>query len=79
MQRCQRKEATYLSLGNSHFGSSGSSYSETPASMGASAVEERRVVILTRGVLEFMEELESADTCGCHARCNKGKNRKMEM
>lgn len=46
--------------------------------MGASAVEERRVVILTRGVLEFMEELESADTCGCNARCNKGK-KKMEM
>lgn len=41
--------------------------------MGASAVEERRVVILTRGVLEFMEELESADTCGCNARCNKKK------
>lgn len=57
------KQFTYLSLGNSHFGSSGSSYSETPANIGASALDERRVVILTKGVLEFMEELESADTC----------------
>lgn len=53
---------THLSLGNSHFGSSGNSYSETPASMGVSAVEDRRVVILTSGVLEFMEELDSAET-----------------
>lgn len=30
--------------------------------MGVSAVEERRVVILTSGVLEFMEELDSAET-----------------
>lgn len=51
-----------MSLGNSHLGSSGSSYSETPASMGVSAAEDRRVVIRTRGVLEFMEELDSADT-----------------
>jgi hypothetical protein len=28
-----------------------------------SAVEDRRVVILTSGVLEFMEELDSAETC----------------
>lgn len=54
--------STHLSLGNSHLGSSGSSYSETPASMGVSAVEERRVVILTNGVLEFIEELDSAET-----------------
>jgi hypothetical protein len=54
--------STHLSLGNSHFGSSGSSYSETPASIGVSAVEDRRVVILTSGVLEFMEELDSAET-----------------
>lgn len=53
---------THLSLGNSHFGSSGNSYSETPASIGVSAVEDRRVVILTSGVLEFMEELDSAET-----------------
>ena len=30
--------------------------------MGVSAVEERRVVILTNGVLEFIEELDSAET-----------------
>lgn len=53
---------THLSLGNSHLGSSGSSYSETPASIGVSAAEDRRVVILTSGVLEFMEELDSAET-----------------
>lgn len=48
--------------------------------MGASAVEERRVVILTRGVLEFMEELESADTCGCNTTCKKEeKKKKAEM
>lgn len=57
-----------LSLGNSHFGSSGNSYSETPASIGVSAVEDRRVVILTSGVLEFMEELDSAETVTCLRR-----------
>lgn len=49
-----------MSLGNSHRGSSGSSYS----GMGTSVAELRRVVMRTRGVLEFMDELESADTCG---------------
>lgn len=44
--------------------------------MGASAVEERRVVILTRGVLEFMEELESADTWSCNTGCKKGRGEK---
>lgn len=42
-------------------GSGGSSSSETLASMGPS-LEDRRA-ILTNGVLEFMEELESKDTC----------------
>lgn len=46
---------------NSHLGSGGSSSSETLASIGPS-LEERRV-IRTRGVLEFMEELDSNDTC----------------
>lgn len=36
--------------------------------MGVSAVEERRVVILTSGVLEFMEELDSAETVTCLRR-----------
>lgn len=47
--------------------------------MGASAVEERRVVILTRGVLEFMEELESADTWSCNTRCKKGRGEKKKV
>ena len=42
-------------------GSGGSSSSETLASMGPS-LDDRRA-ILTSGVLEFMEELESKDTC----------------
>lgn len=46
---------------SSHLGSGGSSSSETLASIGPS-LEERRV-IRTRGVLEFMEELDSSDTC----------------
>lgn len=46
---------------SSHLGSGGSSSSETLASIGPS-LEERRV-IRTRGVLEFMEELDSNDTC----------------
>lgn len=47
--------------GNSHLGSGGSSSSETLASIGPS-LDDRRA-ILTSGVLEFMEELESKDTC----------------
>lgn len=47
--------------GNSHLGSEGSSSSETLASIGPS-LEDRRA-IRTSGVLEFMEELESKDTC----------------
>lgn len=54
-----RKDISHLSLGNSHRGSSGRSYS----GMGSSCAELRRVVMRTRGVLEFMEELESAETC----------------
>ncbi|TNN73192.1 hypothetical protein EYF80_016678 [Liparis tanakae] len=46
---------------NSHLGSEGSSSSETLASMGPS-LDDRRA-IRTSGVLEFMEELESKDTC----------------
>lgn len=42
-------------------GSGGSSSSETLASIGPS-LDDRRA-ILTSGVLEFMEELESKDTC----------------
>lgn len=49
----------HLSLENSQRGSSGRSYS----GMGSSWAELRRVVILTNGVLELMEELESEDTC----------------
>lgn len=50
---------THRSRENSQRGSSGRSYS----GMGSSCAELRRVVMRTRGVLEFMEELESADTC----------------
>lgn len=42
-------------------GSEGSSSSETLASVGPS-LDDRRA-ILTSGVFEFMEELESKDTC----------------
>lgn len=49
---------SHLSRANSHRGSSGRSYS----GIGSSCAELRRVVIRTRGVLEFIEELESADT-----------------
>lgn len=48
----------HLSRANSHRGSSGRSYS----GMGSSCAELRLVVIRTSGVLEFIEELESADT-----------------
>ena len=48
----------HLSLANSQRGSSGRSYS----GIGSSCAELRRVVMRTSGVLEFMEELESADT-----------------
>lgn len=34
------------------------------------------MVILTRGVLEFMEELESADTWSCNTGCKKGRGEK---
>lgn len=47
--------------GNSHLGSEGSSSSETLASIGPSLDDKR--AIRTSGVLEFMEELESKDTC----------------
>ena len=50
---------THLSLENSQRGSSGRSYS----GMGSSCAELRLVVMRTSGVLEFMEELESDDTC----------------
>lgn len=50
----------YLSRGSSQRGSSGSSYSETPASMGV-PLEERREGRTSR-TPEFMEALESADT-----------------
>lgn len=51
----------HLSRGSSHRGSSGSSYSETPASMGVPLEESREG--RTSITPEFMEELESADTC----------------
>lgn len=51
----------YLVRENSHFGSEGSSSSETLASIGPS-LDDRRA-ILTNGVLEFMEEFESKETC----------------
>lgn len=55
------KHVTHLERGNSHLGSDGSSSSETLGSIGPS-LDERRA-ILTSGVFEFMEELESKDTC----------------
>lgn len=55
----KRKNISHLSLENSHRGSSGRSYS----GIGSSCAELRRVVMRTRGVLEFMEELKSAETC----------------
>ena len=51
----------YLSRGSSQRGSSGSSYSETPASIGV-PLEERREGRTSR-TPEFMDALESADTC----------------
>lgn len=51
---------THISLRNSHRGSSGRSYS----GMDSLCAELRRVVMRTRGVLEFMDELESVDTYG---------------
>lgn len=59
---------SYRVRGNSHLGSEGSSSSETLASIGPS-LDDRRA-ILTSGVLEFMEELESKDTClGAKRNC----------
>lgn len=55
------KDVTHLERGNSHLGSDGSSSSETLGSIGPS-LDDRRA-ILTNGVFEFMEELESKDTC----------------
>ena len=52
---------SHLVLENSHLGSAGSSSSETLASIGPS-LDDRRA-ILTNGVLEFMEEFDSSDTC----------------
>lgn len=49
---------SHLSRVNSHRGSSGRSYS----GIGSSCAELRRIVIRTRGVLEFIDELDSADT-----------------
>ena len=56
---CHDPPTAHLSRLNSQRGSSGRSYS----GMGSSWAELRRVVMRTSGVLEFMEELESADTC----------------
>lgn len=53
--------APYLSRGSSQRGSSGSSYSETPANIGVPLEESREG--RTRRTPEFMEALESADTC----------------
>ena len=53
-----QSDSPHLSRANSQRGSSGRSYS----GIGSSCAELRRVVIRTSGVLEFMEELESADT-----------------
>lgn len=55
------RQVSHLERGNSHLGSDGSSSSETLGSMGPS-LDDRRA-ILTSGVFEFMEELESKDTC----------------
>lgn len=52
---------SYLVRGNSHLGSDGSSSSETLANMGPSLDDSR--AIRTSGVFEFMEELESKETC----------------
>lgn len=62
----RRKRVCHLSRGSSHRGSSGSSYSETPASMGVPLEESREG--LTSITPEFMEELESADTCNGRAK-----------
>lgn len=51
-------------LDSSHLGSAGSSSSETLARTGPSPEDSR--AIRTRGVLEFIEELESKDTCLGH-------------
>lgn len=53
-----RNRQPHLSRENSQRGSWGRSYS----GIGSSCAELRRVVMRTSGVLEFMEELESADT-----------------
>lgn len=52
---------THRDLPNSHFGSAGNSNSKTFASIGPSLDDKR--AILTNGALEFMEELDSKDTC----------------
>lgn len=63
-----RDSVSHRVRGNSHLGSEGSSSSETLASIGPS-LEDRRA-IRTSGVLEFMEELESKDTClGSEINC----------
>lgn len=51
-------------LDSSHLGSAGSSSSETLARTGPSPEDSR--AIRTRGVLEFIEELDSKDTCLGH-------------
>lgn len=51
-------------LESSHLGSAGSSSSETLARTGPSPEDSR--AIRTRGVLEFIEELDSKDTCLGH-------------
>ncbi len=58
---CSLQLVTHLVRENSHLGSEGSSSSETLASMGPS-LDDRRA-IRTNGVFEFMEELDSKDTC----------------
>lgn len=52
----------YLSRGNSHLESSGSSTSMTPASIGVQ-LDERRVTRI-KDVVDFPEELDSSENCG---------------
>ena len=52
---------TDRALDSSHLGSAGNSSSETLASAGPSP--EDSLAMRTSGVLEFMDELDSKDTC----------------
>lgn len=60
-RRGRQTPPPYRERGNSHLGSEGSSSSETLARIGPSLEDSR--AIRTSGVLEFMDELESKDTC----------------